>query len=308
MAAYKSVLVIGGAGFVMSNLAQRLNELDHSVTIVDDFSFGFESNIPDDVTFIKSRYQSLDESFIKSFDVIVFGMCSNIIFAMEHPIETFINNSLDAMEFIDRCGDKKIIYSSTSSVYGGAFDYPTKEDEIQKCYNAYDSSKYILELYLKKRGNYTTLRLSNVYGERQRPENPYCGVMGKFLDCALNGESMEIYGDGKSTRDYTYVGDTVDAFVMAVEQDAKNTEINVGTGIETSVIDLAQMISGILNVPTSIKYVNKRSIDRISRRQLDISRAEKLLGWKPMRGLVHGIKMTSIWMKQQQKKNEKHSR
>jgi len=194
-----------------------------------------------------------------------------------------------------------VIYTSTSSVYGQADIIPTPETCPENLSNAYDQSKAILEKYLQLRGNYTTLRLSNVYGENQRPENLYCGVVGRFIDNIINDKPVNINGDGKSTRDYTYIDDVARALIIAIDQKPKNTEINIGTGIETSSFSLAVKIGNLLEKVPNINFVEKRSIDKISRRCLDITKAKKLLGWSPCFDLEKGLKRTIEWQKNEAK-------
>ena len=150
-----------------------------------------------------------------------------------------------------------------------------------------------MEQYLKKRGNYITLRLSNVYGPYQRPENPYCGVVNKFIFNALIGNKSKIYSSVGMTRDYTYVDDVVEAVLKAVEEKALNTEINIGTGQETALHQLIQMIGGDYDL------VEGRKIDNISRRCLDISKAKELLKWEPATKIKRGIVKTKKWIKKE---------
>jgi UDP-glucose 4-epimerase len=290
-------LVLGAAGFVGSNIMDRLLKYDHYDVIgIDDLSFGFIDNISDKSKFYQQNVNDLTQSFLNGFDVVVVSYCSNIIYAIEHETETYQNNAIIAANLFMKYHGK-IVYLSTSSVYNQAKIIPTPEDVEISTYNAYDTSKYIAELFLKQRGNFTTLRLSNVYGKNQRAENPYCGVTGKFIDAAFKGEPMKIYGDGLSTRDFTYVDDVVDAIIMSIDQDPKNTEINIGTGIETSTVELSNMITDAIGGPHSAKYIGTRSIDKITRRCLDIKKAKQLLGWDPKTSLEKGIESTIFNLK-----------
>jgi UDP-glucose 4-epimerase len=279
------IAILGGAGFVGSNLANYLNSI-HDVTVIDNLSFGFRENI-NGVKFIQKDFADVD----LDYDVLVHCACANIIYAMEAPIDTFKVNALDTIKMIEKFKGK-IIYTSTASVYGQAKVLPTPENHPLNVSNAYDQSKLITEHYLKLRGNYTTLRLSNVYGHGQRPENPYSGVIGKFIDAGLKGKTMYTYGNGADTRDYTYIDDVVLALDMAIESEPLNTEVNISTGKETSINELILLICNELEIPINMRSTEKRQIDKISRRMLDNSKARELLGWKPFHDLKKGIKLT----------------
>lgn len=287
----KKVLVVGGLGFVGTNIVNRLVDLEYDVTSVDDLSFGYLKNHASKSNLNVTCFSLLPVDFINSFDTIIFSYCSNIIYAIDNPVKTFNNNSLKAIECFSKFKGK-IIYLSTSSVYGNAENIPTKEDEPVSLRNAYDTSKYIAETFLKYRGDYTTLRLSNVYGEYQRPENPYCGVINRFIHNHLTKKETIIYDGGTDTRDYTYVQDVVSAVIKCVELPSLNTEINIGTGEETSLLDLIELI-GI----TKYSFFPGRKIDGITRRCLDISKAKELLDWSPLVGIKEGIEKTSLWIK-----------
>lgn len=289
------ILVTGAAGFVGGNLCHRLSELGLYYHAIDDLSFGDKNNLPNGCLFTPSNFKFWGDgnNLLNQYDILVHLATSNIIYAMGMPIETFVNNSIETIKLFQRFKGK-IIYTSTASVYGNAKKFPTKEEDEIQLSNAYDTSKYSAELYLRERGNFTTLRLSNVYGRFQDNRNPYCGVLGKFIDRFNEGKSFPIYGNGIATRDYTYVDDVVDAIVSAINQLPCETEINIATGNETSVLELAEMI----NEENEIEKLPVRKIDSIQRRCLDISLAKKLLLWEPKTDIATGIKKTIELKKQ----------
>lgn len=289
----RSVCVIGGAGFVGSNIAWALHESGIETVAVDNLSFGYKKNLPP-CEFIHKDFCMLDADFFGRFDTIVVAYCSNIIYAINNQIETIKNNAISFYKFL-QLYQGKVIYLSTASVYGNADIFPTPEMAEIKTSNAYDTSKRIAELFLQQRGNYTTLRLSNVFGRFQRNENPYCGAIGRMTDRAMNGRPIEIYGDGESARDYTNVQDVTSAVMLAINQPPKNTEINIATGSACSSNKLCTMIWRILDKPEKYKRLTARSIDGITYRCLDNSLAKKLLGWSPMIGLEEGINITIRW-------------
>jgi UDP-glucose 4-epimerase len=287
----KRILVIGSLGFIGSNICNELDKQRYSVKGIDNLFFGYiENSQENNIDHREVCLSELTRLDLNKFDIIVSSFCSNIIYAIDKPIETYKNNVVNAIKCFSKF-DGKIIYLSTSSIYGNPCVIPTPETEPESVINAYDTSKYIIEEYLKTRGNYTTLRLSNVYGEYQRPENPYCGVIGRFIDNKLHGYQTIIYGNGKDTRDFSYVGDVVNAVIKTIETKNLDTEINIGTGIETSINDLIKLIE-----IDHYKLIDKRQIDGINRRCLDISKAKKLLNWEPKISLKEGLLKTIDWI------------
>lgn len=283
----KKILVVGSAGFIGANICRILKN-KYKIHGVDNYLFGTSKNVFVDTTIADVKNLGVD--YLNRFDIVISSFCSNIIFAGDNPDDTYKNNVLSALTCFNKFYGY-IINLSTSSVYGNPKIIPTPEYEPEKTSNAYDTSKLIVEEFLKLRGNYTTLRLSNVYGEYHRPENKYSGVICKFIYNHLKGDQCVVYGN--DTRDYTYVGDVVDAIDKCVFRGALNTEINIGTGKETSSKELLELI-GVSS------YVEKepRNIDGISRRCLDISKAKELLGWKPNTTLSEGIEKTKQWIKE----------
>ena len=288
------IFITGIAGFVASNVANRLHELGHEVSGIDNMKFGRMENLNPKIALYIGHMTFINRIKYHDADVLVHMACDNIIYSQDKPIETFKTNALRSIELINKY-EGKIVYTSTASVYGQADFVPTHESADIKVYNAYDQSKYITELFLKQRGNYTTLRLSNVYGANQRPENPYAGVVAKTIDSVRKNEGVIIYGDGNDTRDYTYIDDTVNAIIKACEHNAMGTEINIGTGKETSVNRLVDIIRSRLNYQGKSCHIESRSIDKIQRRALDNNYAGELLGWYPTINIEEGIRKTIEW-------------
>jgi UDP-glucose 4-epimerase len=132
----------------------------------------------------------------------------------------------------------------------------------------------------------------------QTPRNPYCGVIGKFIDYALQGKDLTIFGDGQQTRDYTYISDAVDATILAaVHPAALGNVFNIGTGVETTVLQLATLIQSIANANIQIRHLPERDIDNIRRRYMDIEQIHTELGWAPAVTVAEGLKKTIEWYK-----------
>lgn len=290
------ILLTGACGFVGSNIAKRLVSDGYNCINVDNFSFGNKKNTLN-IPVRNTDFKNLTESELNKFDILIHCATSNIIYAMRKPIQTFQNNATNTIRLFQKFKGR-IIYTSTASVYGQASVIPTPEDGEINTNNAYDQSKYIAELFLQQRGNYTTLRLSNVYGVNQRADNPFCGVIGRLVYNALNNQRIRINGDGTQTRDYTYIDDVVDSIMKALVKKSLNTEINIATGRETDILQLIKIINKYIGniCRPNIKYIDKRKIDGITRRGLSIKKANKLLKWSPDISLEQGIKKTIHWM------------
>lgn len=291
------IFITGIGGFVGSNIAIALHHQGHRVGGCDTFQFGSSKNLlvgPLGVHY--KNFADMKEEVLEEYDILVMSHCANIIYAMTHEAETYKINGLQTMQGIEKFSGK-IIYLSTASVYNQANEIPTPETSPLHCVNAYDHSKLMIELYLKERRNFTTLRLSNVYGDNQRPESPYAGVVGRFIDQVIKGEPINIHGTGEQTRDYTFVTDVVRAVMCAINEDPCETEINIASGVETSCIELAKEIFRQAGVEVAINMVPNRKIDTIDRRCLDIKKADDLLNWQPNVFLPEGIARTIEWMK-----------
>ena len=217
---------------------------------------------------------------------MIHAATSNIIYGQNHRLETIENNF---KKLLNLPKNKHYIYLSTSSVYGQSDVMPTNEHAPIKLSSIYAETKWLAEDLFT---GHAILRLSNVYGINQRNENPYCGVIGKFVESYLTNKPLHIIADGSQTRDFTYIDDVC----RAVEIFANNTNItgvyNVGTGTETSILQLANIIS---KEQTYIQ-LERRSIDTINRRCLDISKITSI-GWSPTTNIVDGIQNTINWYK-----------
>jgi len=291
------IFITGIAGFVASNVANKLHELGHDIYGVDNLIFGCKENLHHDIKWDTRCISEIKIYELSEYDLLLHMACNNIVFAINDPITTFITNSHKSIVLFEKWGkDKPIVYTGTSSVYGNSEIIPTPENAEIKLTNAYDTSKYITERYLKLRGNYTTLRLSNVYGRNQRQYGDIKGVIYGILHAAIHGKDIEVNGNGNQTRDFTYIDDAVNAIYEAIIQNNKNTEINIGTGIETSINEIVSNALFINSSHSNIKYIPRRLNDGIDRRCLDMSKAEQILGWKPTFTLLEGMIRTNQWI------------
>jgi len=315
----KRVLVTGGLGFIGCNLVRRLIKEKAHVIILDDMYTGrlanlakYESGI--DYSFYQASVGNRDivRGPVNDTNIIFHLAARNIIASTKDPLEDYranIGGTLNILMAMKEFPRKKMVYTSSVSVYGNPKYLPINEDDSINLLTPYAVSKYGGESYcMAFHESYgisvTVLRLSNVYGPYQNPSNPYCGVVAKFMDKARKGEKIEIHGDGLSTRDFTYVDDVVDALLLAGLSPKTEGEVfNVATGIETSVYDLAQdivflcpeMYDEMLD-DIAIKYVDRRDIDNVRRRVLNTEKIRRKLGWTPKTTLAKGLELTKNWM------------
>ena len=248
-------------------------------------------------------------SFIKPSkdkDLVFHLAAKNIIASMENPLNDALSNILGSLNLFQACSHfqtKRILYSSTSSVYGNALKLPLKEEDSLEFLNCYSVSKYAAEAYAEfyqkvKQLPITVVRYSNVYGYNQTIENPYSGVIGKFIGFSLQNEPITIFSDGQQTRDFTFIDDACRATILsATKSTALGKIYNIGTGVETSINSLAETILQKTSSISGIQRKEGRDIDNVRRRSLDIAKIRNDLSWSPIDDLNSGIEKTIDWTK-----------
>jgi UDP-glucose 4-epimerase len=305
----KSVLITGGAGFVGSNLVNELARLGAAVTVLDDLFTGELENIMslDDINFVEGSVadRALIERLVPRADIVFHLAARNIIVSTKNPHEDLNVNvvgTFNILEAARKHGIERIVYTSSASVYGNSRYLPINEDDQLNILNPYAASKlagenYCMAFYETYGVPVTILRYSNVYGYNQSPRNPYCGVVSKFLNSAIQKKPLQIHGDGEQTRDFTFVSDSVEATILAAVSPKVVGEIlNVGTGKETSVKHLADLITKISDCKLDTVHIDRRDIDNLRRRVLNIEKARKYLRWIPNTPLEKGLALTYSWL------------
>mgnify|MGYP003664730617 CR=1 FL=1 len=258
-------IVTGGCGFIGSNLVDKLINLGHEVTIFDDLSSGKVENLNEKARFIEVDISSDDEisECIDWFDGVdtVFHTAAKarVQPSIIDPItfnKTNVDGTLTLLKMAVDSGVRRFIYSASSSAYGNTDIFPTPESHPTNPLSPYGAQKL-------------------VYGERQLLEGAYCLVMGIFVQQRLNNKPMTIRGDGEQRRDFTYVGDVVDANIKASQsKNVGNGEvINIGNGDNRSVNQIADMIGG--------NTINVEPVIEPKETLADNSKARDLLDWKP---------------------------
>lgn len=307
------VLVTGGAGFVGSATVGRLLAIGASITVLDDFFTGMLDNLPAEGPYLRIVRGSVnDERLVQQHvaeaDYVFHMAARNIIVSTKNPREDFATNiggTLNILMAARQSRVRRVVYTSSASVYGNPRYLPINEDDLTNMLSPYAVSKYGGENYCKAFfESYgvpaTCVRYSNIYGPSQRPENPYCGVVAKFFAAAMVGHPPIIHGDGEQTRDYTYIGDAVEGTLLAaVSPRAEGQVYNIGTGRETSVNLLAEKIIRISGRDLRPNHLDRRDIDNIRRRVLNIEKARRELRWVPEMTLENGLRGTHEWLLRQ---------
>ena len=307
----RKILVTGGAGFVGGALTRRLVDSGARVTVLDDLFTGKAETIPTGAEFVHGSVtdRALVDELVSAHGLVFHLAARNIIASTANPrddFETNIGGTLNILLAARASRVDRIVYASSASVYGNPRSIPINEDDQATLLSPYAVSKFSGENYCtafyESYGLPTAcVRYSNVYGPGQRPDNPYCGVVSKFLADVQAGRSVTVHGDGEQTRDYTFISDAVEATMLAaIHPRAEGEVFNVGTGIETSVNALAASIGIALGKPVDVQHIDRRDIDNIRRRVVNIEKARRMLRWTPQVTLDRGLLETAEWFVESQ--------
>jgi UDP-glucose 4-epimerase len=310
----KKILITGGLGFIGHNLGKTLADVyDCKVVLVDNClnsSPNVLNTFQSDVSFHNISVLDTNEFFplLEGINYIFHLACVQINHSSKEPLLDLNVNSVSTLNLLEFLrynrpeSFERLIYTSTTSIFGSSTKLPLEENDPPFILNHYAATKLLAENYVNLYNlQYdiptTVVRYSNVYGPGQTPNNPYCGVIGKFIHNSLTGETLKIFGDGEQTRDYTFITDAVRATILAaVHPRAIGDLFNIGTTTETSVNKLADVISEIIP-DINIDHLPERDIDNIRRRSIGITKIHQRLGWLPQVNLEKGIGETIEWYK-----------
>lgn len=307
--ALKEVVITGGAGFIGSNLAERLVLDGHHVTILDDLSTGSRMNIQhligkENVGFLQGSIldRSLLTDAFKGVECVFHQAARpSVLRSVQDPFstnETNITGTLNVLVAAKDMGVEKVVVASSSSVYGDTPTLPKQEDMPSNPRSPYAVSKLAGEHYCRVFSDMfglrtTCLRYFNVYGPRQNPASDYAAVIPRFISSALNKEAPLIYGDGTQTRDFTFVQDVVKANILAMEVDAPGV-FNIASGRRVSIDELARMLLKMGDVDLEPVKGAARPGD-VKHSLADITAARDRLGYRPDYSLEKGLEVTLKW-------------
>jgi len=300
----RRVLVTGGAGFIGSALVHRLISGGARVSVLDDFSTGRAEAVPAGGEVVRGSVtdQGTIRALVAEHQWVFHLAARGIVASTRNPLEDFETNIGGTLNLLMAAREhrlERLVYVSSASIYGNPRTLPINEDDGVMALSPYAVSKhsgeqYCLAFYESYGVRTTIVRYSNVYGPGQRPDNPYAGVVAKFFDAAVAGAPMAIHGDGQQTRDFTFIDDAVDAtLVVGMHPRAEGEVFNVGTGIETSVLDLARAIARTVGVDPVVEHIDRRDIDNIRRRVVNIEKIRRMLHWSPQTALEPGLRRTA---------------
>lgn len=283
----KNILITGGLGFIGSHITNKLIT-NNNIIVIDNLSTGNINYLTnpnhENLTVIKKELNSLDLcATLKDIDY-VFHLAAMISVpkSVENPISCNLENVTGTINLLNACVEnniQKIIFSSSSAVYGENKNLPLKESELPLPSSPYAASKASCELYLKSFHesyglNYTALRYFNVFGPKQDKNSQYAAVIPKFINSILENKQPIIYGDGEQTRDFVYVEDVAQANINAAKSDF-NGIVNIASGKRISINQLYSIVKKTLNSDINAKYLPKRMGD-IKHSHADITNMKQI--------------------------------
>ncbi len=302
----KRVLVTGGAGFIGSHITDHLIEGGHSVTVLDDLSGGLEENINPNAKFIKGSINNkeLVDNLMPHID-LVYHLAAYAAegLSIYNPIFNYMNNVMGSINLISTAVNNNIerfVFTSSMAVYGGR-KTPFNEEDIPIPEDPYGIAKRTVEQHLsvfnKNHGlDYVIIRPHNVYGEKQFLGDPYRNVIGIWMNRIMQGKPPLIYGDGKQTRAFSYIGDIAPCIVEAgFREEAKSQIINLGAGKPYALNYLAEEVIKAMNQTMSPIHTEPRK--EVKHAYCTTEKSERILGFKDRTSLQEGLYKMAQWAK-----------
>jgi nucleoside-diphosphate-sugar epimerase len=312
-------LVTGGAGFIGSNLALALLARGHDVRLLDNFSTGHRANLePLDAEVVEGDLRSYERVAAAVGDVeVVFhqGALPSVPRSIQDPLtSTAVNveGTLNVLLAARDAGVRRVVFASSSSVYGDAPGMPRRESQPLAPLAPYAVSKLAAEQYCMVANRVygvetVALRYFNVFGERQDPLSGYAAVIPKFIRMMLDGQPPTIFGDGQASRDFTHVENVVEAnLAAAAETAAAGRVMNIAVGSSHTLNELVSALQGLLDSELEPEYGPPRPGD-VSESLADVSLARELLGYEPRVEFEEGLQRTIAWIVEQRAAHEARS-
>jgi UDP-glucose 4-epimerase len=301
------VLVTGGGGFIGSNLVRALAERGDDVRVLDNFSTGNRANLAglaDDVEVVEGELRSYERVHAATRGVeVVFhqGALPSVPRSVQDPLTTGavnVEGTLNVLLAARDEGIRRVVFASSSSVYGNSDELPRIETQNPDPISPYGVSKLAAERYCVSFARVypietVALRYFNVFGPNQDPTSQYAAVVPRFVTAIAEERTVTVYGDGEQKRDFTFVSNIVEANLLAADADGVSGRVlNVATGRGTSVNELADAVGAVLGKGVEREYDEERSGD-VRDSWADVARAEELLGWQPRVELEAGLRIVA---------------
>ncbi len=307
----KKILIVGGAGFIGSHLAEKLLREKNEVVVLDNFSSGRTKNL-ENLNIRIIYHDIIDRITLSGFDEIYhLASLASPVFYQKYPVETALSNSIGTYNLLIEAQKhkSKILFTSTSEIYGNPLEHPQKETYwgnvnsigTRSCY---DESKRLgetlmMDFHREYNVQVRIARIFNTYGPRMRPDDGR--VIPNFINQALSNKPITIYGSGKQTRSFCYVDDLVEGLIKLMNSNHVGP-INLGNPKEITILELAKTIKRLTNSTSKVIF-KKLPKDDPTRRKPDIMLAKKVLNWKPKMPFLNGIKKTINYFRNENKIN-----
>jgi UDP-N-acetylglucosamine/UDP-N-acetyl-alpha-D-glucosaminouronate 4-epimerase len=299
-------LVTGGAGFIGSHLVEELLRRGESVRIADNFSTGRRENVPSGCEVIDGDVADPDLAAraVQGCDFVLHqAAIPSVPRSIQEPLATHranVDATVAVLVAAREAGVKRVVFAGSSSVYGNSVVLPKREDMRPSPITPYALQKLVSEQYCRLFTDLygletVTTRYFNVFGPRQQPGSPYSGVISLFIEAVARGQSPTVFGDGRQTRDFTYVGDVVDGVLRAcTAPKAPGEVINLAVGGRISLLEVLRALQVVLGKTVEPTFAPEREGD-VRDSQADIFKARQLLGFEPRTSFEEGLRKTVEW-------------
>ncbi|TCZ77526.1 SDR family oxidoreductase [Paenibacillus albiflavus] len=307
-------LVTGGAGFIGSNLVEALLNQNYEVTVLDNLSTGKISNIQsflNDIRFIKGDIQNLETCYqaVKGMDYVLHqAAIGSVPLSIKDPIQTHLTNVTGTLNMLVAAKDqgiRKVVLAASCAAYGNSKQLPLVESMPSSPLSPYAASKLVTESYASVFSSVyglptISLRYFNVFGPKQDPLSQYAAVIPRFISKLISNETIEIYGDGEQTRDFTYIDNVIQANLNACFADpiSSGKVYNIACGEQISLNQLFEKLCGSMDIHSQPKY-KAAQIGDVRHSLADISLAQAYLNYQPCTNFEQGLKKVVKWYLEQ---------
>ncbi len=311
-------VVTGGAGFIGSHLVSHLVDQGHQVRVVDDLTTGNIHNLDQvmtEIDFFRGSIcdASLMNEVCQETDTVFHqAALASVERSVENPLltnRTNVEGTLQVLNSAHETGVRRVVYASSSSIYGDTPTLPKTESMNRRPKSPYASSKAAAEFYCQNYADIfeletVSLRYFNVFGPRQDPDSQYAAVIPLFITALLNNRPPAVFGDGEQSRDFTYIDDVVEANMLAARASGASGKVfNVGCGRRHTINELLDMLMHAIDSDVSATYTEERPGD-VRHSEADISRARETLGYQPSVTFEEGLRRTVNFYRENRQRDD----